>query len=180
MIDPSAQPVGRPSSTASPADFRALMAAFPTGVAILTTFGPDGEPKGMTCSSVCSVTLTPPVLLVCVRYGSPTLEAITRRLTFAVNLLHEGAADTAGLFASGDPDRFDRVRWQAGPDAAGPHLIDDAHAVAHCRVVGTQAVGDHVIVLGEAGLIRQEARRDPLLYGLRRYAAWPAPLGAER
>ncbi|RVX44157.1 flavin reductase (DIM6/NTAB) family NADH-FMN oxidoreductase RutF [Nonomuraea polychroma] len=180
MIDSSAQSAVRAGSTVTPAEFRSLMAGFPTGVAILTTFGPDGEARGMTCSSVCSVTLTPPVLLVCVRCGSPTLEAITQRGAFAVNLLHEGAADTAGLFASGDPDRFDRIHWQAGSEAAGPHLVDDAHAVAHCRVAGTQTVGDHVIVLGEAYLIRQATQPEPLLYGLRRYAAWPATVSAER
>lgn len=156
-------------------DFCALMASFPTGVAILTTFGPDGTARGMTCSSVCSVTLTPPTLLVCVRGGSRTLDSILLRSAFAVNLLHNGAAATATLFASGAPDRFEAVRWQIDPDAAGPHLTDDAHAVAHCQVTRTQPVGDHVVVFGEAYRIRRHtARWQPLLYGMRHYAAWPA------
>lgn len=163
------------------ADFCSLMASFPTGVAILTTFAPDGAARGMTCSSVCSVTLTPPTLLVCVRRGSPTLDCILHRCTFAVNLLHTAAAATAGLFASGAPDRFELVRWDTGTstdtgtDPAGPQLTDDAHAVAHCRVSRTQPVGDHVVVFGEVYRIRRyPAGRQPLLYGMRYYAAWPA------
>ncbi|MGH4025998.1 MAG: flavin reductase family protein [Pseudonocardiaceae bacterium] len=156
-------------------DFCSLMASFPTGVAILTTFGPDGTVRGMTCSSVCSVTLTPPTLLVCVRQGSATLDSILLRSMFAVNLLHNAAAATARLFASGAPDRFEAVRWHIDADAAGPHLTDDAHAVAHCHVSRTQPIGDHVVVFGEVYRIRQQtADWQPLMYGMRHYAAWPA------
>src|SRR6266540_7393763 len=61
------------------ADFQALMASFPSGVAIVTATGSDGKPYGMTCSSLCSVALTPPTLLVCMRNGSPTLDAVLAR-----------------------------------------------------------------------------------------------------
>jgi flavin reductase (DIM6/NTAB) family NADH-FMN oxidoreductase RutF len=170
VTDSLAERAAGPTST----DFRGLMAEFPTGVAVLTAFGPDGRPHGMTCSSVCSVTLSPPTLLVCVRSGSPTLAAIVAGSRFAVNLLHDRASETARLFASGDPDRFSRVRWDAGPEAAGPHLADDALAVAHCAVARTEPVGDHVVVFGEVRRIVREPGRDPLLYGQRRFAAWPA------
>lgn len=155
-------------------DFRSFMAGFPTGVAVVTTLDVDGEPRGMTCSSVCGVALTPPTLLVCLRSASPTLNAVERRRTFAVNLLHDGARLVAQLFASGRPDRFHRVRWHAEPGAGGPHLLNDAHAVADCRVSRTEAVGDHVVVFGEVDRIWQRPTAEPLLYGLRRYAAWPA------
>ncbi|ONI78132.1 oxidase [Actinosynnema sp. ALI-1.44] len=158
---------------ASLADYRSFMSRFPTGVSIVTAKDPSGRPWGMTCSSVCSVALEPPTLLVCLRVGSPTLAAILRQSTFAVNLLHEGAQPAAELFASGAADRFDRVRWAAGPGAGGPHLLDHAHAVAHCQVSGTCPVGDHTVVFGEVyQTSRQEGQR-PLLYGMRSYAAWP-------
>ncbi|MFB9902315.1 flavin reductase family protein [Allokutzneria oryzae] len=154
--------------------FRSLMAGFPTGVAVLTTNDLDGTPWGMTCSSVCSVSLEPPTLLVCVRNGSPTLGAMLRQGTFAVNLLHDGARPTAELFASGDPERFDRVQWAHGPSHGGPHLVDDAHAVADCRVSRTQTVGDHIVVFGEVFTVTHQSGPHPLLYGMRQYAAWPA------
>jgi flavin reductase (DIM6/NTAB) family NADH-FMN oxidoreductase RutF len=153
------------------------MARFPTGVAVVGAFDSQGQPRGMTCTSVCPVSLDPPVLLVCIRHGSPTLEALLNRSGFTVNLLHGGAESTARLFASGKPDRFDDVRWCASPDPCGPHLPDDAHAVADCQVLRTESVGDHAVVFGSLLRIShqqagQQASR-PLLYGLRRYGAWP-------
>ncbi|MFE2184737.1 flavin reductase family protein [Streptomyces sp. NPDC059455] len=153
--------------------FRAMMRGFPTGVAVVTALDRDNRPWGMTCSSLCSVTLEPPTLLVCLRDGSPTLAAILDRGEFAVNLLHADAQGTAELFASGDRDRFDRVFWQLGGDGAGPHLRDDARAVADCRIRTSYPVGDHVVVLGEVYRVTHGPERRPLLYGLRRYGVWP-------
>jgi flavin reductase (DIM6/NTAB) family NADH-FMN oxidoreductase RutF len=149
------------------------MSGFPTGVAVVTTTDADGLPRGMTCSSVCSVALDPPTLLICVRHGSPTLDALLRRSAFAVNLLHEGARTTAELFASGAADRFDHVEWTSPRGGGGPHLPGDAHATADCRVSRTSVVGDHTVVFGEVFRVSQRAAEPPLLYGLRRYAAWP-------
>lgn len=160
------------------ADFRMLMAGFPTGVAVVTTFSPEGVPWGMTCSSVASVTVDPPTLLVCLRSTSPTLAALLRSSTLAVNLLHDGARPQAELFASGAPDRFDRVRWRCPAGAGGPHLVDGAHLIGDCRLSGTVVVGDHVVVLAEVSRVsgRVSGYR-PLLYGLRRYASWPLTAG---
>lgn len=157
-----------------PTSFRSVMATFPTGVGIVTTLDRDGRPRGMTCTSVCSVTLVPPILLVSLRCGSPTLAAILRRRTFAVNLLRCSAQATAELFASGFPDRFDRVRWYCEPGFGGPELPDDAHAAVHCQVMSRQRVKDHVVIFGTVlsvwepmGIVQ------PLLHGLRRYVPWP-------
>jgi flavin reductase (DIM6/NTAB) family NADH-FMN oxidoreductase RutF len=153
-------------------DFRSMMAAFPTGVAIVTTLGPGGQPCGMTCSSVCSITLAPPTLLVSLRCGSPTLGAILGRRTFVLNLLHGDARPAAELFASGRTDRFDHVRWRGG--AGGPELADAAHAAAHCQVRRTERVGGHMVIFGEVFRVWPPAEPvSPLLYGLRRYATWP-------
>jgi flavin reductase (NADH) len=168
------------ASGASPMDFRGLMAGFPTGVAVVAAFDLQGRPRGMTCTSVCSVSLEPPILLVCIRHGSPTLAAIMHRAGFTVNLLHIGAESTARLFASGKADRFKDVRWCVSPDADGPHLPDDSHAIADCQVFRTESVGDHTVVFGtvlrisQQGTGQHQASR-PLLYGLRQYAAWPPP-----
>ncbi len=160
--------------TADPERFRAMMRGFPTGVSVVTTTDLTGRPWGMTCSSVCSVTLEPPTLLVCLRAASPTLSAVLVRGTFAVNLLHEDAQGTAELFASGDPDRFERVAWQHADGPGGPHLCDDMHAVADCRISDTLLVGGHMVVFGEVlRVVRRAQECRPLLYGLRRYGSWP-------
>jgi flavin reductase (DIM6/NTAB) family NADH-FMN oxidoreductase RutF len=59
----------------------------------------------------------------------------------------------AQLFASGQPDRFCRVRWQAEPGTGGLHLLNDAYAIVNRRVSRTEAVGDHVVVFGEVDRI---------------------------
>ncbi|MFF5937271.1 flavin reductase family protein [Streptomyces sp. NPDC012508] len=157
---------------ATPAEFRTMMSGFPTGVCVVTSVDAAGAPWGMTCSSVCSVALAPPTLLVCLRSGSPTLAAALDRGAFTVNLLHEGAQDAAELFASGNPHRFDLLPWEQDADASGPHLVRDAHTVADCVVSLTQTIGDHVIVFGEAHRIVRHRQRPPLLYGLRQFRAW--------
>lgn len=163
----------RNSPDRPPGDFRSLMAAFPTGVSIVTAAGRDGTNWGMTCTSLCSVSLDPPVLLVCLRSASPTLNAIRESALFAVNLLHAQSRPTAELFASGAPDRFERVGWHAHEGAAGPHLAYSSHSIADCSVISTQVVGDHTVVFGKVDVVTQLRSEQPLLYGLRRYASWP-------
>jgi flavin reductase (DIM6/NTAB) family NADH-FMN oxidoreductase RutF len=161
---------------ASPVDstrFRALMSTVPGGVTVVTASGPDGRPWGMTCSSLSSVAVDPPTLLVCVRSFSPTLAAMLTSSAFTINLLHDRARPVAELFASGAADRFDRVRWRAEPAFGGPHLLDAAHAIADCAVTRTVEVGDHTVVFGMVLQVERRLPAKPLLYGLREYSAWP-------
>ncbi|MFG2910091.1 flavin reductase family protein [Kitasatospora sp. NPDC048286] len=155
------------------ADIRQLMGGFPTGVSIITATGVDGVNWGMTCSSLCSVSLDPPILLICLRAGSPTLGAVLASGRFAVNLLHDQGQQAAELFASGAPDRFDRVAWQAGPGAAGPHLLYASHTIADCSLFSSHMVGDHVVVMGAVDNVIPRRPVRPLMYGLRRYLSWP-------
>ncbi|GAA4932517.1 flavin reductase (DIM6/NTAB) family NADH-FMN oxidoreductase RutF [Nonomuraea thailandensis] len=161
------------ATTSTPVDIRPLMAEFPTGVAVVTAFAGRNLPCGMTCTSMCSVTLTPPTVAVCLRAGSPTLDAVVGSREFALNLLHAQAQPTAELFGSGNPDRYNRVPWDTPDGARGPHLVEAAHMIADCVLVGRSDVGDHVIVLGRVARFRRAAATAPLLYGRRRYASWP-------
>lgn len=164
-----------PAECAPPGDYTALMGMFPTGVAVITSVDGAGRPHGITCSSLTSVTLSPPTLLVCIRSSSPTLDALMTAGGFAVNLLHTGASATATLFGTPVADRFARVGWR--PSATGlPWLHADALALAECRLGRAFPVGDHVVVLGE---VLTATRYDgaPLLYGLRQFLPWPADPG---
>ncbi len=153
--------------------FRQLMSHFPTGVSVVTATDADGVPRGMTCSSVCSVSTAPPTLLVCLRAGSPTLAAALTRRRFAVNFLHADAAATATLFASGNPTRFELVRWHEPAHAAGAHLADDVLAVADCHVRQVETFGDHSALFAEVHHAEFTGAGVPLLYGLRRFSGWP-------
>ncbi|KES06113.1 hypothetical protein BU52_17000 [Streptomyces toyocaensis] len=154
--------------------FRELMSGFPSGVAVVTTVDEEGAPRGMTCTSLCSVGLQPPSLLVCLENRSGTLRAAVSRGAFAVNLLHTAGRRAAAGFSTPGPDRFSDVEWELVEPHGLPRLSSDAHATAVCRVLRTVPSGDHTVVLGAVEhVVTAEAPR-PLLYGRRRYATWPS------
>jgi hypothetical protein len=93
-------------SGAGDAAFRDLMNVFPSGVSVVTTRDLDGVPYGLTCTSMCSVSLRPPILLACLQTHSATLAAVLWQGAFAVNLLHSGGQRVAELFATAQSDRF--------------------------------------------------------------------------
>ncbi|MFE2957710.1 flavin reductase family protein [Nocardia tengchongensis] len=159
-----------------PAEHRDLMSHFPTGVTIVTATGPDGSPRGLTCTSLSSVTLDPPTLLVCLNRRSGTLDAL-RNGRFGVNLLRLGAQQAAAVFSRPVADRFTGIDWRPSPVLEVPHLVTDAFAFAGCVVRDSLVVGDHEIVLGEVCEIRNEPD-EPLLYGMRTFSAL-APVAAE-
>lgn len=168
-------PEAVPHTPAAEADIRPFMAGFPTGVTVLTTLDEDAEPRGMTCSSLASVALSPATVMVGVRTASPTLESILASGQFAINLLHERARATSDLFASAAADRFGLTEWRLPLGAAGPHLTADAHATADCRVIRTMPFGDHTAVFARVERVTLRETDDaPLLYGRRRYASWSA------
>ena len=150
---------------------RNFMSCFPTGIAVVTTVARDGSPSGLTCSSLSSVSLCPPVLSVCMGLWSRTLVAVRDHGSFAVNILSVHGMAAAEIFASPAPGRFNRVPWGSAGTTGLPRL-DDTVAFAACRVIATYGIGDHVVVFGEVTAV--DCGEDiPLLYGLRRYAAWP-------
>lgn len=153
-------------------EFRSLMSAFPTGVAVITAIDGAGRQHGMTCTSLTSVALTPPTLLVCLDLRSGTLEAARNAGCFVVNLLHARARHAAEVFSSRTPDRFSQVAWRTAPWTGQPWLCDDAFAMAECIVVDVSVVGDHAVVFGEVIHVEQAPDR-PLLYGMRQFSSWP-------
>lgn len=152
--------------------FRDLMSSFPTGVSVVTATDSAGRPWGATCSSLSSVTLSPPTLLVCLGEQGGTLHAVLAGRRFAVNLLHARARRAAMVFSSLHTDKFAEVPWERWSPLGLPFLHRDAFAVAACEVAGEVQVGDHRIVIGRVFDIHVSAGV-PLLYGLRRYLSWP-------
>jgi flavin reductase ActVB len=148
------------------------MASFPSGVAIVTTTTPEGIPRGLTTTAVCSVSADPPTVLVCVDLASRTLAALRERKGFAVNFIGEGRSDLCLLFASKEPDKFAHVAWT--PSEAGlPLLENDALAWAECTTLHELEVGDHVLLVAlvEEGGVRPELE-PPLMYYRRSWGVW--------
>lgn len=154
-----------------------IMAALPTGVAVVTTRGAEGRPCGLTSSAFTSVSADPPMLLVCIDRASRTLPVLLERGAFCVNFLRHGRERTCALFASKADDKFSRLRWT--PTRTGmPLLHDDAIAFAECETERVVEAGDHVIVVGRV-VGGTAADEPPLVYCRRAYGAFAPnpPLG---
>ncbi|WP_221891390.1 flavin reductase family protein [Microbispora sp. KK1-11] len=149
------------------------MSSFPTGVAVVTTLDAASEPVGFTCSSLCSLSLAPPLLLVCVNRASGTLDALRAYGAFAVNLLGRNGRPAAEIFSASRSDRFSAVPWCPTGPRSLPWLQEHAHAVAECELREIHPGGDHVIMIGAvAGVRFGDGQTPPLLRGLSRYSVW--------
>ena len=146
----------------TPSLFRQLMGRFATGVTVLTTTDPaDGAPRGMTASSVASVSLAPPLLSVCVEKEAVLHDLLIQSPTFAVNVLAEEQEELSRRFAGPQTASFDGVGYRTSE--RGLVLLEGAVAHIECRRVGAHAAGDHTILLGGViGGAAHDAR--PLLY----------------
>jgi flavin reductase (DIM6/NTAB) family NADH-FMN oxidoreductase RutF len=132
------------------ADHRPLRSAlgrYATGVAIVTTCGPDGAPVGLTVNSFTSLSLDPPMVLWCLRRAASSLPAFSASTHFAVNVLSADQQALAKRFASSAvPDKFDGVAWQ--PGSHGLPLLSGTIGQLTCRRSREVHGGDHLIVLG--------------------------------
>jgi len=164
--DPSDRPVDK-------ATFFAIMSAFPSGVAIVTTLDADSLPKGLTCTATCSLSAEPPLLLVCIDRRSTSLPALRHSGRFVVNYLLAGRGELSNRFASRDQDRWTGIAWR--PTRHGlPWLHTDSLAHAECTLVSETDGGDHVVVIGRVdGGQAPAPGTKPLMYFRRSYATWP-------
>lgn len=142
------------------ADLRRAMGRFATGVAVVTTSS-AGTPVGMTVNSLTSVSLVPPLILVCLAAGARTTEAVVEEGLFAVSILSSRQEPIARRFAVPGEDHFAGL-----PPTYGIHevpVVPDALAHLECAVERSLDAGDHVVVLG---LVRRTCGRagGPLVF----------------
>jgi 4-nitrophenol 2-monooxygenase / 4-nitrocatechol 4-monooxygenase, reductase component len=123
-----------------PASFRDVIGRFASGVTVITT-NHDGSDYGMTASAMCSLSLEPPMVLVCVNRRVATRAAVSSSGVFAVNILDEHQAETALRFATPRDDKFAGVAVRRG-ELRCP-LLDGALAWLECRVTEDVAGGTH-------------------------------------
>jgi flavin reductase (DIM6/NTAB) family NADH-FMN oxidoreductase RutF len=141
-------------------EFREVIGHFASGVTIITT-SHRGAPFGTTASAVSSLSLEPPMLLICMNQNSSTGQAVAASKHFTVNILAEDQPDLAVHFASRGGDKFATVAYTTG--RRGDPLINDALATLECRVTESPTGGTHTVFLAEVD--RVSARRgSPLAY----------------
>ena len=127
-------------------ELRSAFGSFMTGVTIVTTAGVDGQPRGFTANSFTSVSLEPPLLMICIGKQAASMDTFRNARGFAVNILSEAQKDTSVLFASKRPDKFEATQWRAGP--FGNPLIEGSAAWFDCARYQVIDAGDHIILMG--------------------------------
>jgi len=133
----------------TPEDSRALrdaLGAFATGVTIVTARARDGEPVGFTANSFTSVSLDPPLLLVCLAHTAASYGIFCDTESFAVNVLKAGQEETAKRFAKRGEDKFGATAWV--PGVRGAPLIEGSLARFDCAMHRRVEAGDHDVLLG--------------------------------
>ena len=150
----------------SPDDFRRALSHFASGVTIVTTSDGEQRPTGLTASAFCSVSLDPPLILICVDHKSQSYPHLRESGRFAINILHQGHEQLSRRFASSRLDKFDGVAFTLG--TLGVPLIDAALAHLECRTVSAYVEGDHTIFVGRVEAV-DVGEGDPLLYYGGRY-----------
>lgn len=128
-------------------ELRRILGHFATGVTVVTTRLASGKPWGFTVNAFTSVSLTPPLILVCVGNGGSSFEAMSKAEHFAVNFLAEDQQQVSHVFASRVEDRFEGVPFDQG--ANGAPLLRGCLGYLECRKTASHVEGDHTILIGE-------------------------------
>lgn len=161
MADPG-EPAPQPFAGT---DFRRTLGSFPTGVTVITTRG-EGHEYGMTATAFSSVSLDPPLVLVCVITKNDGAELIPANGIFAVNVLSLEQEPISSYFASKSrprgQDAFSEVPHRR--EATGAPIIEGAAAFMDCRLVSTHEEGDHLIFIGEVAALGFDEDAAPLIF----------------
>ena len=144
-----------------PKAFRRALGSFPTGVTVVATTQVDGTPRGFTANSFTSVSLDPPLVLVCIAKTASSCPVFVAADFFSVNVLAGHQAEVSSLFATRLADKFARAAWRRG--ATGSPILDEVSAWFECRRERLIEAGDHVILFGEV-LAFDQAPVAPLGY----------------
>lgn len=156
-----------------PKALRQAFGTFATGITVITTNDEQGLPRGMTANSFTSVSLDPPLLLVCVGKAASSYTAFYQSNGFAVNILHEGQIDVSGKFASKAPDKFETVKYDKVH--TGAPVLTDSLTWFDCATTQCVEAGDHIILIGEIQAFGTSPKA-PLCFNRGSYASLKDPL----
>ena len=168
-----AETAAKADAPIDPISLRRAFGTFVTGVTVITTRDDDGTPRGMTANSFTSVSLDPPLLLVCIAKSASSYQAFTSAGCFAVNILHEGQVDVSATFASKSPDKFQSVTHDH--IHTGAPVLTDSLTWFDCTTCNTVDAGDHAVLIGEVRAFGTSPTA-PLGFCRGRYASVKDPL----
>jgi flavin reductase (DIM6/NTAB) family NADH-FMN oxidoreductase RutF len=141
---------------------RDALGCFATGVTVVTCIDSEGRPFGLTANSFTSVSLDPPLLLVCVHRDAASAAALTNASHFAVNVLQTGQQPASIRFSTRAEDRFGQGDWSEGE--YGAPVLTESLSVFECERESMHEGGDHHILVGRVLKASFDPSLDPLLY----------------
>ncbi len=141
------------------AEFRRVLGHFTTGVTVVASQAEGGPPRGLTANAITSVSLDPPLVLVCVEHTADTHDVIVASQLFAISVLAEDQEALARRFAADEAGKFDGVAYRT--EVTGAPVLDVALAWIDCRLWASYDGGDHTIFVGE--VVGGDARDGPPL-----------------
>lgn len=144
-------------------DFIRACGQFATGVAVATVVDAAGTPHGITVNSFTSVSLDPPLVLICIGHSAPILRLFRDAGRFGLNMLAESQRHLSEHFARRGNDRFESVPWY--PGETGVPLIPGVLATLECRLARAETAGDHDILIGEVRATAVRGGRPLIYYG---------------
>lgn len=142
-------------------EFRAALGRFASGVTVVTTKDNENRLHGITVSAFCSVSLEPPLILVCIDKEAGSHRAFEQSRAFVVNILREDQQYLSDRFASHLPDKFEGVKYRDGIDRLP--VLEDVLVNLECRLVNAHDDGDHTIYIGEI-VVSTVNDGNPLVY----------------
>lgn len=160
-----------PSSRVTPERFRDALAALPAGVVVLTSLGCTGEFAGATVSAFMSLSMDPPLVLLSLKSGTRTADAIRSCNGFAAHIVGERHRELALEFAGGGARKFDAVEYTLSE--TGIPILGDFDTVLRCSLYAEHPGGDHVIFIGQVEEIVMREGGSPAVWFDRRFHVLP-------
>jgi 3-hydroxy-9,10-secoandrosta-1,3,5(10)-triene-9,17-dione monooxygenase reductase component len=146
---------------------RHALAQFATGVTIVTTAGPAGEPIGVTANSFNSISLDPPLVLWSLSAAALSRQSFETAGHFCVHVLTSSQEDLSQKFASRGVDKFGGLKWVQGLGSVP--MFEEFVARFQCRLTHQYPIGDHLVFVGEV-LHFDKSDKRPLVFHGGRYA----------
>lgn len=147
----------------TPAEWRAAMGYFPTGVTVVTTWD-HGLPVGSTINAFCSVSLAPPMLLFCLDLANPLLDPVEKVRVFGINILGEESGHARAMHFAKAPEERKLAGFDCLSAPGGAPQLADSPVFVDCVLENSYRAGDHMIMVGRGIRAIHAPACEPLLY----------------
>lgn len=158
----------------TPEVFRTAMADLPAAVSLVTTIDQSGNPRGATVSAFSSLSLDPPLLLVCLDQNSDTLAALRSGGALMLHVAADGQQSSAFALARKGSEKFSEINWVA--DESGLPIITGFATAFKCTVDSLLPGGDHTIVVARINAVAHNMENTPVVYHRRQMV--PSPISS--